>query len=108
MPQSQDLLELARQHRAAGRLVQAEQLFTQWSQLKSDDPPVDPQAWNDFGTLLGQTGKYDAAIKAFTSAIRLSPSFLAAHQNLAMALERKGDLDQAEAVNRNILAVDPN
>ena len=67
-------------------------------ELWLDTHPVDPlrhAAYFNHGVMLTQTGRHAEAAAAFAAAISLQPSFLAAHINAGLALERLENLQGA-------------
>ena len=52
-------------------------------------------AYDNLGTVLGQKGQLDEAIRQFQEAIRLKPDHANAHCNLGIALDKKGQTDEA-------------
>jgi Flp pilus assembly protein TadD len=52
-------------------------------------------AHDNLGTVLGQRGQLDEAIRQFREAIRLKPDHANAHCNLGLALEKTGQTDEA-------------
>ena len=58
----------------------------------------DAGAWNGLGNVEYAEGDLDAAIEAYNKAIELIPNYTAAHHDLAIAYERKMQLDPAGAL----------
>jgi tetratricopeptide (TPR) repeat protein len=54
-----------------------------------------------------ETGRSEEAIEHFRAAARLAPDMVDGHLDLAAALARRGDLEDAVAAYRLALAVDP-
>ncbi len=50
---------------------------------------------------------FDAALKAYQKAVRLDPTFPAAHTKLGVAYKEVGDLDQAETTLQKAVELDP-
>ncbi len=50
---------------------------------------------DNLGTVLGQRGQLDDAIRQFREAIRLKPDHANAHCNLGLALDKTGRTDEA-------------
>jgi len=65
------------------------------------------EAWNDLGSVLGELGQTDEAIKAFRRAVELKPGNAAAHYNLADALQSVGQLMDARHHWKVFLRFDP-
>ena len=83
--------QLAMQHHQAGHLQQAESLYRQILM-------VDPQhleALHLLGVIAHQNGRNEEAIGLIVQALRLQPSFPAAHYHLGMALQAIGKLYEA-------------
>lgn len=59
--------------------------------------PNDASAQNGLGNVQYARGNIDAAIKAYSRAIELAPTYAAAHHDLALALEAKMHADSAHA-----------
>jgi tetratricopeptide (TPR) repeat protein len=59
---------------------------------------ADASAWNGLGNVEYAEGYLDAAIEAYNKAIALIPNYTAAHHDLAIAYERKIQLDPAGAL----------
>jgi Flp pilus assembly protein TadD len=62
---------------------------------------------NNFGAELLKQGKLAEAIAEFQQAVRLDPSYTAAHRNLGYAQDRAGQADEAIAAYRQALALEP-
>ena len=60
-------------------------------------PPPYPQTNNALGAILLDQEKIDEAIQQFQQAVSLEPNYINAHENLAVAYERKGLHDAAWA-----------
>ena len=66
-----------------------------------------PDAWNTFGLLEHDRGRYTKAETAFEEALRLRPKYASAHANLGNALAKLGRFDDAAAALRNALGLEP-
>ncbi|GAB1233906.1 tetratricopeptide repeat-containing sulfotransferase family protein [Ferrigenium sp. UT5] len=116
-------LQLAEQHKAAGRLGAAETLL---KQLLATAPNYHP-AWHTLGLIAYEVGKLELAIKLIQKAIALSPtptlprgergqpplcgsSFNPAlyHRNLGEMCRRLGRLEEAVAAGQRACALAPN
>jgi tetratricopeptide (TPR) repeat protein len=75
----------------AGKLEQAADLLTE----KIISIPHSPEIHNNFGNAFRDVKKTDEAIVQYLITLRLSPRFLDARYNLALALTVKGSYDQA-------------
>jgi protein O-mannosyl-transferase len=49
---------------------------------------------NNYGTYLGEQGRYDEAIEHFKEAVRIYPGYLTARQNLYLAFWKQGKFDE--------------
>lgn len=96
--QKEKALALAR----ANRLHEARALFQGICRLRGSDA----ESWYMLGAINGQLGLYDEAIASLQKAISLRPS-AEAYDNLANALQRQGEVDQAILNYRNALALRP-
>ncbi|MDJ0951839.1 MAG: tetratricopeptide repeat protein [Alphaproteobacteria bacterium] len=130
-------MALARQHHAAGRLLEAEKLYRQVLQAEPDRPdallllgvlsrragksavafdlitralasrPDDAEAHNNLGNVLQDLGRPDEAVASFNRAIAIRPDYAEAHYNLGMALRMAGHLQEAVASYRRALSAKP-
>jgi predicted O-linked N-acetylglucosamine transferase (SPINDLY family) len=108
----QQALDLARQHRQAGRLDEAERIYRSILSVQPPHPGAlnrraMTQANNDLGCMLASVGRFDEAITAFGQSIALNPRYGEVHSNLGNALREKGRLDEAAAAYRNAIAIRP-
>jgi predicted O-linked N-acetylglucosamine transferase (SPINDLY family) len=101
---SHDPMEIARQHRQAGRFAQAGQIYRQ---ILTGNPD-DPDALHALGSLAEQAGQADAAIDLIGRAIRLRPANASFHNDLGKALIRKGRRDEASKCFQRAVELDPN
>jgi Flp pilus assembly protein TadD len=60
------------------------------------------------GVELGRAGRLDEAIKLFTKAVELDPSYAEAYNSLGYAYHKKGDLERAAECFKKALEIDPN
>lgn len=67
--------------------------------------PLNPALRLNVGGIYYITKNYDLAIRFFTDAINLKPDYLNAYYNLAIALRDKGDLQNAQAVAQQAVAL---
>ncbi len=69
--------------------------------------PNYPEAWNELGFALRQTGQNAEAIKAYDQALRLRPNFPEALEYLGEAYVKLGRLDDARLILRRLSSLDP-
>jgi len=100
----QQAFELASQHHRAGRLPEAEQVY---SQILAQQPQ-NAEAIHGLGLLAHQMGRSDAAVDLIRRAIALRPDFAEAHGNLGNALKDGGQIDQAIAAYQQAVTLNPN
>eukprot|EP00953_Heterococcus_sp_UTEX-ZZ885_P024987 13615-Heterococcus_DN1.PRE.4 len=67
----------------------------------------DVKSKNDMGLYLMQLGKWEAALAAFTQAVKAQPSFVAAHVNISALLYSRGIYDVALRHARTAVALSP-
>jgi tetratricopeptide (TPR) repeat protein len=65
-----------------------------WSDVTSKSPG-DARAWNNLGQAHDQSGRLEAAERAFSEAVRQDPEYPRARANLGIALQRLGRTDEA-------------
>jgi Flp pilus assembly protein TadD len=61
----------------------------------------------EFGIRVAQQGLWREAIYRWERAAELDPTYAAAHNNLAIAYEHEGQLEQARAAYERALAIEP-
>jgi Tfp pilus assembly protein PilF len=66
-----------------------------------------PQDEVKFGIEAAQKGLWDEAIFRWERALHSNPNSFAAHNNLAVAYEKKGDFDKAEKEYKKALELSP-
>jgi superkiller protein 3 len=71
-----------------------------------DARPSFPEAWNELGFALRQTGKYDEALTAYDQALKLRPNFPEALEYLGEAYVKLGRVDDARAVLERLKRLD--
>jgi tetratricopeptide (TPR) repeat protein len=96
-------IELARAHQSAGRLAEAESIYTQVVAAF----PNHPEALHLLGTMAYQTNRIDQAIELLTRSIRANPSNARAHAHLGQALVIAGRKDEAIEAYYRAAALDP-
>lgn len=67
--------------------------------------PDNPVFFNNLGTIYFQHGNYTEAVDAFENTVRLNPSHLEAYKQLESCLKELGMLEEANAVNKKIEAI---
>jgi len=65
------------------------------------------EAWNTLGSLYMQTGRPVDAMHVWRQALQQDPKSIAPRFNLAMVCERSGRLDEADALLRTLLEMQP-
>lgn len=78
---TQQTLDLALQHHAAGRLAQAGEIY----QSILNDTPNNHDALHLLGVIAHQVGKHDVAVDLIGKALAIKPDFVQAHFNLGNA-----------------------
>ncbi len=68
--------------------------------------PNFPEAWNELGFALRQTGKYEEALRAYDQALKLRPNFPEALEYLGEAYVKLGRLGDARAVLERLKPLD--
>jgi Flp pilus assembly protein TadD len=68
--------------------------------------PNFPEAWNELGFALRQTGKYEEALRAYDQALKLRPNFPEALEYLGEAYAKLGRLGDARAVLQRLKPLD--
>jgi Tfp pilus assembly protein PilF len=97
----QQQLNLAQEHRQAGRLHEAEVIYRQILAEKPDDPDT----WHSLGTVLARQGQTIAALVPLRQAVTLAPGRPEFQHYLALVLEMTDQFDQAVELHRNVLAM---
>ena len=62
----------------------------------------------DFGIDVAQKGLWNEAIFWWEKAVKLDPTYAAAHNNLAIGYEHRGELDKARQAYEKALELEPN
>jgi Flp pilus assembly protein TadD len=68
--------------------------------------PDFPEAWNELGFALRQTGKYDEALLAYEQALKLRPNFPEALEYLGEAYVKLGRLADARSILERLKPLD--
>jgi tetratricopeptide (TPR) repeat protein len=90
------------QNKAAKRYAEAVEDFRRAVNVRQNYP----EAWNELGFALRQTGQYTDAVKAYDQALRLRPNFPEALEYLGEAYVKLGKLDDAKDVLGRLRALD--
>lgn len=69
--------------------------------------PENPDLWNSLGTTLLESGDPEQAVTFYQEALRLRPDFARGYHNLAFCLDLLGELDEAIALWRKSLTMNP-
>ncbi|MCL1469640.1 tetratricopeptide repeat protein [Argonema antarcticum] len=94
----------ALQHYQAGRLSQAEQIYSQILQKE----PYNIDALQLLGITATGLGKHELAIECFRKAIEVAPGVADFHYNLGMALQEQNRVEEALVCYQQTLALEPN
>ena len=94
---------LAREHHQAGRLAEAEGLYTRILAVAPDHA----DCLHLMGVLANQTGRSDLAVRLIGEALARDGGDAAYHSNLGNALHALGRLDEADGSYRRALALKP-
>jgi predicted O-linked N-acetylglucosamine transferase (SPINDLY family) len=81
-----DVIKTAEQLSSAGLQAQAADLYRTWI-IYNDDNPLIHLACFNYSTILRNAGDLTSSIQALQTALKIEPSFAAAHINLGRALE---------------------
>ncbi len=100
----QQAIDLAITHQTAGRLSEAEGIYTQILQIN----PNQPVATHLLGVIAHQVGKNELAVDLIRKAIAIRPNFAEAHSNLGLALQALGRLDEAIQAFHKAIEIKPN
>jgi tetratricopeptide (TPR) repeat protein len=69
--------------------------------------PLKLGAYNNFGSLLLQSGEFGAAKMAYEKTVQIDPTFAAGHNNLGMTLKALGQLEPAIAAYQRAIQLKP-
>lgn len=97
-------VNLSQAQRALGRLRDSIESCRRAVQLV----PRVPEAWNNLGSMLQQSGQPQEALGALQKAVELRPNFPAAYSNLGNVLVRLGRIEEAIASYSRAIEIDPN
>lgn len=97
-------LLVALQHYQAGRLPQAEQIYSQILEKQ----PYNIDALQLLGITATELGKHELAIECFRKAVKVAPGVADFHYNLGMALQEQNQVEEAIACYQQTLALEPN
>lgn len=98
-----EALSIALEHQRQGRMAEAEKTYRQVLDVEAND--ID--ALHLLGVLYSQQGDQHTAVRYISQAIRLQPSFAAAHLNLGVAYRKMGRAAEAIAACRQAVGLDP-
>lgn len=96
------LMARANAWQAQGQLEAAAMLYEAWLQLDGQAAPHRAVACFNWGTVLGNLRRHEAASQAYHQALALKPDFAQARLNLAHQLEHRGQVDEALALWREV------
>ena len=96
-------LEIASVLRRQGNYPASETVYKETTRRFDTSPIV----WNNYGILLREWGKIDAALRAFDRAIGLDEGYAKALANKANILEKQHKFPEARALYQAALAIDP-
>ena len=99
----QQSLNLAVQHHSAGRLPEAQGIYQQILQAE----PKQPVALHLLGVIAHQAGKNDTAVDSIGKALAINSDYAEAHNNLGLALNGLGRLDEAVANAWSVIKPEP-
>lgn len=77
------------------------------ARLALERDPACASAWETLGTILVQRGSLAESCQCYENAVAIDPNFWQALNNLAVALDRVGRLEAAEARYRQVLRLTP-
>jgi Tfp pilus assembly protein PilF len=72
------------------------------------DARSDAKKQVDFGVGVAQKGLWNEAIFWWEKAVKVDPTYAAAHNNLAIGYEHQGRLDKAKLAYEKALEIEPN
>ncbi len=102
-PQSADAeYNMGLRHKAAKRFPEAVESFRRAVDLRHNFP----EAWNELGFSLRQSGQYAEALKAYDQALRIHPNFPEALEYLGEAYVKMGRLDEAGKILERLRSLD--
>ena len=90
------------------RLLPAVLLMSLFAAPAFADVRADAKAQVEFGITMAQRGLWTEAIYRWERATQLDPTYAAAFNNLAVAYEHEGKLDQAAEAYERALKIEPN
>ena len=71
------------------------------------DARSDAKQQVEFGITVAQRGLWREAIYRWERAVKIDPTYAAAHNNLAIAYEHEGELDKARAAYEKAVELEP-
>lgn len=99
-----EAMALAEQHKAAGRLAEAEVIL---KQILAAAPNFHP-AYHLLGLIAYEVGKLPLAVELIAKAISIEPKVTLYHRNVGEMCRRLGRLDEAVAAGRRATGLAPN
>ena len=99
----QRAFDLALEHHRAGRLTEAERLYTRIL----DQQPAHAQAMHHLGVIADQMGRHEAAIELIRQSLSVKSDCAEAFSNLGNALYHAGQLEQAILAYRQAVLLNP-
>jgi protein O-mannosyl-transferase len=99
-------INLAQAYQESGDRARARAAYEEAARSAPDDPDT-ADALNNLGNLQRDAGELDAALASFDRALGLRPSYVAARNGRALALQALGRVDEAERELTAALALEP-
>lgn len=90
-----------------GQNAEARASFEQAVKLKASYPDTLPNAWNNLGLLAARDGRTEEAVACFKEALRHSPGYWTALENLGNAYRQQKQWDAAREILRQAVAARP-
>jgi tetratricopeptide (TPR) repeat protein len=90
-----------------GNLERARESFEQTITSKASYPDTIPKTWNNLGLIAARSGRTEEAVGYFQRALRLSPDYLTALENLGNAYRQAHQWEQAQHALEQALTLKP-